>query len=111
MLACEMVWCSLLVRIVFWFWCLWWVEPNPLISTGALGSDEVQHFKYKRCCPNPLVSIGDRVECLAARWYFAVRTVVHLLLKRKFEAFIRIAKADLRSIEMFGIEVFAKPVQ
>ena len=48
---------------------------------------------------------------MAARWYFAVQPVVHLLLKRKFEAFARIAKSDLRCIEMFGIEVLAKPVQ
>ena len=31
--------------------------------------------------------------------------------KRRFEAFIRIAEADLRSVEMFWIEVFANPVQ
>jgi len=31
--------------------------------------------------------------------------------KRRFEALIRIAEADLRSVEMFWIKVFANPAQ
>jgi len=56
--ACEMLRCDLIVRIVLGSGVCG--GGNPLISTGALGSGEVQHFQYKRCCPNPLVSIGGR---------------------------------------------------